>query len=109
MSDKIKAAISEHEELEKIFEDLPPNSAMPQCVKLTGGTRLSPTFDKDSAAHSGRIKAAYRKGEHGCETVTIICENCGEEVPEDDAHYCDSCDAALCDHCICEDCENEVN
>lgn len=46
---------------------------------------------------------------YGCETEAlekyghmVMCEECGEMVPEDDAHYCD-----VCGRTVCEDCWNE--
>ncbi len=39
--------------------------------------------------------------------ITTLCDNCGSDFPEEEAHECEKCGAILCPECICESCENE--
>lgn len=34
------------------------------------------------------------------------CDNCGEEITDNEYTECGQCGAILCSDCICENCEN---
>lgn len=42
------------------------------------------------------------------EPITTLCENCGEEVPVEEAYECEKCGfGPMCASCVCEDCPEE--
>jgi hypothetical protein len=41
--------------------------------------------------------------------VSSLCENCGCDFPEIEAHECESCGDVLCPECICESCERDID